>query len=156
MRAAQAAVRVTMLPKSFPRPDAVIGTHYLLATSVAAGEELAVLVADSEKISCWVQTKPTGKWELRPQVVMHEYHEVMLWLRSRRSLGSFRAQLHWFAERSGLVLFSSDGYGDFWLDHRSMEIVRWFPDAPVLHGVTRLPYEDLSSWVPTFTSSTII
>ena len=150
MRAAQAAVRVTMLPKSFPRPNAVIGTqtHYLLATSVAAGEELPVLVADTVKISCWVQTKPTGKWERRPQVVVYPHHEAMLRFRAK-------LQLHWFAERSGLVLFSCDGYGDFWLDHRSMKIVRWFPGDPP--GVTRFPYEmDLSSWVPTFTSSIVL
>ncbi|RLN35854.1 hypothetical protein C2845_PM03G15450 [Panicum miliaceum] len=143
---------VTALPMSFPCLAAhEWGVDYLLATT-AAGGELMVLVADSRKknnIYAWVQTKPTAKWTQRPQVVME--YRAMLRFRNMRWSGTFDVKLRWFAERSGLVLLSSHGYGDFWLDLRSMEIVRWFPGAP---GARSLPYEmDLASWVPTFSST---
>jgi len=156
VRTAQLAV--TALPVSFPcSPAAEWGMDYLLATAAAGGELLMVLVADSRKknnISAWVQTatKPMAKWKQRAQVVME--NEAMLRFRNTHRSGSFNVKLHWFAERSGLVLFSSSVYGEFWLDLRSMEIVRWFPGYPELFGTRSLPYEmDLSSWVPTFTST---
>ncbi|PVH65380.1 hypothetical protein PAHAL_2G478800 [Panicum hallii] len=150
-----AQVAVTALPVSFPCPAAhEWGIDYLLATT-AAGGEVMVLVADSWKkknISAWVQTKPTAKWTQRPQVVME--NEAMLRFRNMRWSGTFHVKLHWFAERSGFVLLSSNLYGEFWLDLRSMEIVRWCPGAPDQHGARSLPYEmDLSSWVPTFSST---
>ncbi|OEL17019.1 hypothetical protein BAE44_0021963, partial [Dichanthelium oligosanthes] len=112
-----AQVMVTTLPVSFPCSGR--GIDYLLATAKAAGD-LMVLVADSKKISAWVQqTKPMAKWKQRPQVVME--NEEMPAFRNTRRLGSFHVQLHWFPERSGLILFSSHD-GEFWLDLRSTEI----------------------------------
>ncbi|RLM86316.1 hypothetical protein C2845_PM04G33260 [Panicum miliaceum] len=149
-----AQVAVTALPVSFPCPAAhEWGIDYLLATT-AAGGEVMVLVADgwNKNISAWVQTKPTAKWTQRPQVVVE--NEAMLRFRNMRWSGTFHVKLHWFAERSGLVLLSSNGYGEFWLDLRSMEIVRWCPGSPDQHGAGSLPYEmDLSSWVPTFSGT---
>ncbi|CAL5084554.1 unnamed protein product [Urochloa decumbens] len=153
-----AQVTVTTLPVSFPCSDK--GIDYLLATATAGGGELMVLVADGKKnnICAWAQTrKPTmmAKWKQRPQVVVES--EAMLRFRNARWSATFHVYLHWFAERSGLVLFSCGIDGEFWLDLRSMEIVRWFPGSPDLYRSTEcLPYEmDLASWVPTF-SSTII
>ncbi|CAN6206179.1 unnamed protein product [Urochloa humidicola] len=152
-----AQVTVTTLPVSFPCSK--IGIDYLLATS-GGGGELMVLVADGTKnknnICAWAQTttKPTmAKWKQRPQVVVAS--EAMLRFRNARWSGTFYVHLHWFAERSGFVLFSCGVEGEFWLDLRSMEIVRWFPGSPVLYRSTEcLPYEmDLASWVPIFTST---
>ncbi|CAN6185675.1 unnamed protein product [Urochloa humidicola] len=114
-----------------------------------------VLVADGNKnnISAWAQmTKPMAKWKQRPQVAMES--EAMLRFSNARWSGTFHVHLHWFAERSGLVLFSCGTYGEFLMDLRSMEIVRWFPSSPALYRSTEcLPYEmDLASWVPTFSS----
>ncbi|CAL5085289.1 unnamed protein product [Urochloa decumbens] len=149
-----AQVNVTTLPVSFPCYEFGFGVDYLLA--MAGGGELMVLVADGKNnnISAWAQTKPQmAKWKQRPQVVME--NEVLLRFSNARWSGTFNVQLHWFAERSGLVLLSSFGYGEFWLDLRSMEIVRWFPGSPDLHYRTEcLPYEmDLASWVPTFSNT---
>jgi len=105
-------------------------------------------------ISAWVQqtTKPMAKWKQQPQVVVE--NEAMARFRNTPLLGTWDVKLHWFAERSGLVLLRCTGYGIFWLDLRSMELVRWFPGAPAPYGARNLPYEmDLSSWVPTFTST---
>ncbi|CAN6169144.1 unnamed protein product [Urochloa humidicola] len=146
-------VAVMLLPVSFPCSDDR-GIDYLLATATAGGKELMVLVADGNKnnISAWVQTNPMAKWKQRPQVVME--NEAMLRFRNVPWSGTFHVRLHWFAGRSGLVLFSSSGYGEFLLDLQSMEIVRWFPGSPDLDRNGCLPCEiDLASWVPTFSST---
>ncbi|CAL5084553.1 unnamed protein product [Urochloa decumbens] len=146
-----AQVTMTALPVSFPCSDDR-GIDYLLATR--GGGELMVLVAANDKISAWVQTdKPTAGWKQRTRAVVDE--DAMRRFRITGWFGPFRVRLHWFAERSGLVLFTSNGYGCFWLDVRSMKIVRLVHGgAGILHRTGCLPYEmDLSSWVPTFTST---
>ncbi|KAK3127947.1 hypothetical protein QOZ80_7AG0580510 [Eleusine coracana subsp. coracana] len=66
----------------------------------------------------------------------------------------YKVRLHWFAERSGVVLVEIEHCGFFWVELRSMEIVRWFWDPLIEYATVCCPYEiDLSSWVPTFSST---
>ena len=58
-----------------------------------------------------------------------------------------------FAESSGIVLITACN-GFFWLDLRSMKIVRWFSERRVLYTTQNIPYEmSLTAWVPTFNST---
>ncbi|KAL6896939.1 hypothetical protein ACP4OV_007511 [Aristida adscensionis] len=140
------SVSVTALPETFPRSDDQYQnwwTRYLLATTTAAaGGSPAVLVADTEKISVWAQSeqKP-GSW--KPQVVILKTTIV--------PYGPPAAiQLLSFGERSGVMLVRIYGR-HYLLDLSSMARVREFKVSwcPTLH----CPYEDLPSWVPTFSKT---
>ncbi|TVU37379.1 hypothetical protein EJB05_10690, partial [Eragrostis curvula] len=120
VRAAQVTARE--LPGSFPS----YGWHaqYLVATASPGGSPI-VLVADNGNISAWSQSKQTMKWKQKPQLVIDD-DELF---RYALDMGGVRpvqvtekVQLHWFAERSGLVLIEIRYCGFIWLDIRTMEI----------------------------------
>ncbi|TVU39281.1 hypothetical protein EJB05_12692, partial [Eragrostis curvula] len=103
-----AQVNVMELPASFPRSR--WKTECLLATTSPDGN-LMVLVADSEKISTWIQKKCTSKWKQQPQVVIKiEANPYVSEQMQREPPGTIKVQLHWFAERSGIVLISVSAY----------------------------------------------
>ncbi|KAI4963540.1 hypothetical protein ZWY2020_011404 [Hordeum vulgare] len=148
-----AHLTVTMLPKSFGCTE---WDSHLLATS-SAGATLIVLVTDGLKI--WAWSKQTSKWQQRPEAVTDKdaisrfldkegrgNNQVIM--RGKGTLG-----LVCFAERSGIVLITS-GCTFFWLDLRSMEIVRCFSDSRLKDMDKNIPYEvNLTEWVPTFRST---
>ncbi|CAN6219833.1 unnamed protein product [Urochloa humidicola] len=70
LRAGTARVKETALPSSFPRGKTY---QYLVAETL---EGPAVLVADDQRISAWVQSKHTKKWKQQPKVVI-ENKEVL-------------------------------------------------------------------------------
>ncbi|TVU37375.1 hypothetical protein EJB05_10686, partial [Eragrostis curvula] len=147
-------VTVTTLPASFPN---TIRHSYLLVTMAAAGGTPVMLVADHDKITAWAQAKRTAKWAKEPQVVAEceailrllQYQDG--WRQSILADQNLHVHLMWFAQRSGIVLVTIDARGSFWLDLRSMKIVR---SSRTLNGDANYPYEmDLASWVPTFSSA---
>ncbi|KAL6657127.1 hypothetical protein ACP70R_004907 [Stipagrostis hirtigluma subsp. patula] len=154
----EARVTTTTLPASFPDPERPWPIRRLLA--VSADGNLLVLVADDEKISAWEQSRHTAIWRPRPWVVI-ENEEILRFnnvvgLIERRSTSPVTIHLKWFAERSGAVLIGTYEYGFFWLDLRSMKIVRWFLDPKINSGTVHCPLEwGLSSWVPTFSCTTL-
>ncbi|KAI4963539.1 hypothetical protein ZWY2020_011403 [Hordeum vulgare] len=90
------------------------------------------LLTDGRKI--WAWSKQTARWQQQPEAVIDEdaisrfldkegrgNNPVIM--REKGTLG-----LVCFAERSGIVLITS-GCTFFWLDLRSMEIVRCFSDS---------------------------
>jgi len=124
-----------------------------------------VLVADGDKISAWTQST-RFKWNEQPQLVIQLQDAIS---RLLGSVGDERLLkptpswmsprehviLEWFAERSGIVLIRRmrDKYY-FWLDLQSMEIVRWSRDPRIGYTAMYCPCEmDLTTWVPTFSSS---
>ncbi|CAL5085279.1 unnamed protein product [Urochloa decumbens] len=163
--AAAAAPRltVTKLPGSYPY-NSKRKTQHLLATMEAGGSP-AVLVADGDKISAWIQSKHTARWNQKPQVVI-KYEEISRFIgdpdeESRLAqVWVWRTQEHkvslvWFAERSGIVLIRM--YDDylFWLDLQSMKILRCSSDPRICRNkfMYRPCEMDLTTWVPTFSSS---
>ncbi|XP_037449375.1 uncharacterized protein LOC119318928 [Triticum dicoccoides] len=145
-------VSATKLPECFPRDWS---HHRLLATPVAGGSPI-VLTTDGDKIFAWAQSKQTAKWQERPQVVI----ETQAMLRFIDKAGGSRPpstgrglNVLWFGERSGTVLINSY-WGFFWLDLRSMKIVRWFWDRDIPYIDENIGYEmNLADWVPTFSST---
>lgn len=145
--------RVTLSKLPFPH----VG-RCLLATSSAGGGSPIILVADDVEISTWVQIGQTMKWKKSPQPVIK--NEAIIRFdgvddeSTRRRLANSKARPHlqWFAERSGVVLIEVSDFCYFWLDLQSKKIVRWFSGSRYL--TVRCPYEmDLSSWVPTFSTT---
>ncbi|CAL4901357.1 unnamed protein product [Urochloa decumbens] len=151
VRAARVTAVTTLLPETYPASARSARDQYLLATATARGSPI-VLVADDDKISVWALSEHESRWEKQSQVVIHKDEIV------RFSKGAVCApydtapiRLEWFAERSGAVLIRIHGYGFFWLDLRSMAIVRHFSSYEYF---VYCPYEmHLSSWAPTFGSS---
>jgi hypothetical protein len=90
-----------------------------------------VLVSDGRKILCWSQTKRTTKWKPQPQLATNSQALVQFGLNSgwRRTTEAIEVKLHWFAERSGVALVQATYNDFFWLDLRTMKIVRWFSDS---------------------------
>ncbi|PUZ73330.1 hypothetical protein GQ55_2G465900 [Panicum hallii var. hallii] len=148
LRVGAARVTVITLPASFPRAAAVpharpgssshVQYSYLLATTSAGGSPI-VLVANDERISAWPQSTHTKIWKQRPWVVIAK-----------------EAILRFDDKRSGAVLFRISKCGFFWLDLQSMKIVRRFPNPRSERTKVPCSYEMcLSSWVPTFSRSTL-
>ncbi|KAK3125940.1 hypothetical protein QOZ80_7BG0611680 [Eleusine coracana subsp. coracana] len=145
---------VSELPETFPCDRWQI--QHLLATTSPGGSPV-VLVNDVDgKVSAWSQSKQTFKWKQRPQLVVDRERLVRFAVSvgGRRPHEYYKVRLHWFAERSGVVLVEIQYCGFFWVDLRTMEIVRWFSDPLIEYATVCCPYEiDLSSWVPTFSST---
>ncbi|TVU37366.1 hypothetical protein EJB05_10675, partial [Eragrostis curvula] len=120
VRAAQ--VTVTELPESFPQDRC--NTRHLLATTSPGGSPI-VLVVDDEKILAWSQSKQTMKWKQQPQIVIDDDELCRYTLKMggvRPVRVTEKVQLHWFAERSGLVLIEVRYGGFVWLDLRTMKM----------------------------------
>ncbi|KAL6642416.1 hypothetical protein ACP70R_020597 [Stipagrostis hirtigluma subsp. patula] len=141
-------VTSTKLPASFGRtviPHTRAQQIALAAMSV--GGNPVVLVADTRKISMWTRPERSARWRERPQVVIDneailEFTQMSGWPGTPR--------LEWFAEKSGIVLIRSHHCGYLWLDLQSREIIRWFSVPSDFENDVNCPYEDLSSWFPTF------
>ncbi|TVU37386.1 hypothetical protein EJB05_10698, partial [Eragrostis curvula] len=152
----EAKVTITALPATFPRPATSMEKRtlynyhidYLLVAASPCGS-LMVLVADRMKISAWMQEKQTAKWKQKAQDVVKNDD-----IPSEKTHSTFDIRLLWFAERSGIVLVYLICYGFFWLDLRSMEIVRQFKYRAAVYSANDHPYEmHLSSWTPTFSAA---
>ncbi|KAL6657129.1 hypothetical protein ACP70R_004909 [Stipagrostis hirtigluma subsp. patula] len=149
-----ARATVTTLPASFPGET---WASRLLAMS--SDGNLMVLVMDGKKISAWEQSKHTLIWKKQPWVVI-EVEEILRFnnvvgLIEKQPYSPLGVRLIWFAERSGAVLIGTGYHGFFWLDLQSKKIVRWLdPQTTSKFYATYCPIEtDLSSWVPTFSST---
>ncbi|TVU37383.1 hypothetical protein EJB05_10695, partial [Eragrostis curvula] len=150
LQVGEAKVVVTELPATFPRPMKMYrDLEYLLVTTSPSCGSLMVLVAGRRKISAWVQEKQTGKWKEEAQDVI-ENDDIP---REKTRHHTFDVWLHWFAERSCIVLIEMKGYGFFLLDIRSMKIVNRY-ETWSMYAANDHPYEmHLSSWVPTFSGT---
>ncbi|CAL5084548.1 unnamed protein product [Urochloa decumbens] len=155
VRAARVTAVTTLLPETFPR--ATSASQYLLATARARRSPI-VLVADNDKVSAWAQSKHKLGWEKQADVVIHK-DEIVRFKKGASAqtnvwvpYDASPIKLEWFAQRSGAVLIRMYGYGFFWLDLRSMSIVRHFSSSK--YKFVYCPYEmHLSSWAPTFGST---
>ncbi|CAL5084551.1 unnamed protein product [Urochloa decumbens] len=149
-------VNETALPASFPRGE-THQYHYLLAETL---EGPAVLVADDQRISAWVQSKHTKKWKQQPQVVMENkevlglLEENVAELVARCPWTKVQVKLVWFAESSGAVLIRVPSCGLLLLDLQSKKIIRRLSDPRVADATAYCPIEmDFTSWIPTFDST---
>ncbi|XP_044955938.1 uncharacterized protein LOC123406981 [Hordeum vulgare subsp. vulgare] len=155
LRVGAAKVMVTKLPKGFPHH---LWEHQKLLAASSVGGDVLVLVADDDRMSVWAQSKHTAKWKQRPHVVINMTETILRFL-DKEGGGCIPPtkpvgfSLVSFAEKSGTVLIKACN-GFFWLDLRTMEIVRWFWDHGVPYTTHNIPYEiSLTAWVPTFSST---
>ncbi|CAN6185669.1 unnamed protein product [Urochloa humidicola] len=159
VRAARVTAVTMLLPETFPRATSAWEPQYILATATARGSPI-VLVADDDKVSVWAQSKHKSGWEKQAHVVIHKDEIVRFKMGASAQTNVWvpydaaPIKLEWFAERSGAVLIRMYGYGFFWLDLRSMAIVRHFSSSK--YKFVYCPYEmHLSSWAPTFGNMTL-
>ncbi|TVU39284.1 hypothetical protein EJB05_12695, partial [Eragrostis curvula] len=117
-------VTISELPESFRGGRRQI--EHLLATTSLSGSPI-VLVTEGGKISALSQSKQTTRWKQQSQQVT-DIDELVRFAISNGGnipLGNTNKikLLHWFAERSGLVLIEIRYRGFIWLDIRTMEMV---------------------------------
>ncbi|CAL5084544.1 unnamed protein product [Urochloa decumbens] len=155
--AAAPRLTVTKLPERYPYNGGWRINHLLATMAPGGGSPPAVLVADTEKISAWTQSRHTARWNPQPQVVIR-CEAISRFLDSvgeGRLLHMHQAEqvnLVWFAQRSGIVFIRMYNCF-FWLDLQSKEIVRCSSDPEIRYKDVYDPCEmDLSTWVPTFSS----
>ncbi|CAL5097770.1 unnamed protein product [Urochloa decumbens] len=154
---AAAQVTSTRLPARIHGACREARLHHMVLASMSPGGRPVVLVADSDRISMWAQHEHSARWKERPETVVDK-EAVERYTQTGGLMGRWIGvpQLEWFAERSGVVLFRFISFGGwFWLDLRSMEVVRWFhPGFSWVPTSISFPFEiDLASWAPTFRKS---
>ncbi|CAL4896441.1 unnamed protein product [Urochloa decumbens] len=154
---AAAQVTSTRLPARIYGACREAQLHHMVLASMSPGGRPVVLVADSDRISMWAQHEHSARWKERPETVVDK-EAVERYTQTGGLMGRWIGvpQLEWFAERSGVVLFRFISFGGwFWLDLRSMEVVRWFhPGFSWIPTSISFPCEiDLASWAPTFRKS---
>ncbi|KAL6905899.1 hypothetical protein ACP4OV_003500 [Aristida adscensionis] len=146
-----AAVTSTRLPASFHArcPPHRRFEHVTLATAWV-GANPAVVMVDTGRVWMWVRPeRATTRWRERAQVVV-EKEAIMAFTGEMGEpvLDYGYGQVEWFGERSGVLLLRFPLLGYLWLHLPSREILRW--------SDVHYPYEDLSSWLPTFSPLLLI